>query len=101
MPRHQFVNPVDPMAIGNFGDGVSQIGFRIEAVELRRLDERVDRRGALAAGVGTGEEVVLAPERDPVPAPSVCSPKRISISSDMTDGLVSNNPSDSGIIFSP
>lgn len=38
MPRYQFVNPVDRMAIGNFGDGVSQIGFRIEAVELRRPD---------------------------------------------------------------
>jgi len=45
-------------------ESVAEIGLRVDAIELRRLYDRVDRRGTLAAGVGTGEEVILAPQCD-------------------------------------
>lgn len=38
---------------------VTEIGLRIEAVELGALDQGVDDGGALAAAVGAGEEPVL------------------------------------------
>ena len=50
--------------LGDALEHVAQIGFGIEAIELRGAEQRVDRRGAFAAGIGTGEEIVLAPERD-------------------------------------
>src|SRR3546814_14644923 len=40
------------------------IRLRIEAVELRRADQAVEQRRALAAFVGACEEVVLSPQRD-------------------------------------
>ena len=42
---------------------LAQVRLGIQAVQLRRADQAVDRRGALAAGVRAGEEVVLAAER--------------------------------------
>jgi len=61
---HQLINPIDRMTLCDPFENVAEIGFRVEAVELRRLHDRVDRCGALTAGVGTSEEVVLASERD-------------------------------------
>src|SRR6476660_9902042 len=37
----------------------AEIGFRVETVELRGGDQGGDRRGTLAAGVGSGEQPVL------------------------------------------
>jgi len=51
--------------LGDPGESVAQIGFRVDAVELGRLRDRIEGGCALAAGVGAGEEVVLAPQRDP------------------------------------
>ena len=48
------------MAVGNAGKDVCEPNFRIDAVELGRADQSVDRRGPLAAGVRAGEEIVLA-----------------------------------------
>lgn len=42
----------------------AQEGVGIEVVEPRAADEAAEESGALAAAVGVGEEVVLAPERD-------------------------------------
>jgi hypothetical protein len=41
-------------------ENVAEIGLRIEAVELRRLDQGVHGSGTLATTVGAGEEPVLA-----------------------------------------
>jgi hypothetical protein len=38
--------------IGDAGQNFTQIGFGIETIELRRTDQTVDRRGALAASIG-------------------------------------------------
>src|SRR3954451_11827583 len=50
--------------IGKPGEDVAQVGFRIEAVELCGLDQRVDGSGSLAAGVRAGEQIVLAAQSE-------------------------------------
>jgi hypothetical protein len=50
--------------IGNTRENFTQIGLRVDAVELGRPDEAIDHGGALTASVGAGEEIVLATERD-------------------------------------
>lgn len=57
VPRQQVVNSVDRM-IGDAGEDIAKIGFRIEAVELRGLDERQNGGGALAVLVRSGEQPV-------------------------------------------
>src|SRR5439155_25908048 len=39
---------------------VAQIGLGIEVVELGTLDEGIDRRGAFAARIRSGEQIILA-----------------------------------------
>jgi hypothetical protein len=51
IPRQQFVDAVDGM-VGDTRQHLVQIGFGIETIELRRTDQTVDRRGALAASIG-------------------------------------------------
>lgn len=46
--------------IGGAREHVAQVGLRVEPVELGRLHQIVDGRGALAAGVRAPEEVVLS-----------------------------------------
>lgn len=46
--------------VADASQDVPEIGLRIKAVELGRLDQGVDDGGAFAAGVGAGEEPVLA-----------------------------------------
>ena len=46
---------------GDAGQHVAQVGFGIEAVECCRLQDGVDGGGALAAGIGAGEQPVLLP----------------------------------------
>ena len=41
---------------------MAQPGFGVDTVQLGRADQRVDRRCALAARVGPGKEIILAPE---------------------------------------
>ena len=50
--------------IGDAGDDVGEPGLGVDIVHLRGFDERIQNCGAAAAGVGTGEEVVLAAEGD-------------------------------------
>lgn len=49
--------------IGDTGKHVAQVGQAVEAVELGALDQGVEGRRALGAAVGSGEEVVLTPDR--------------------------------------
>jgi len=48
--------------IGNAAQYVGEPGLRIDTVELGSGDQRVDRRGALAAAVGASEQPRAAPE---------------------------------------
>ncbi len=50
IPRHQFLDPVLPMAVN---DG-SECGERIDSVELARLDERSDSRPVLCSCIVSG-----------------------------------------------
>jgi hypothetical protein len=63
VPGQEFLDAVDRM-IGDAGQHVSEIGFGIETVEFGAADQGVDRGGALAAGIGTGEQVVLPTQSD-------------------------------------
>ena len=55
----QFVELVDGVLGDAFAD-VSQVGFGVDSVELGGDDQAVDVGGAFAAGIGAGEEIVLA-----------------------------------------
>lgn len=55
--------------IGDAGEHVGNVELRVEAIELGALDQRVHGRGAPAAGVGAGKEVVLAADRDTAQRP--------------------------------
>src|SRR5450631_4128856 len=48
--------------IGNALQHVAHIKLRVESVELGRTEQAVNGRSAFAAGVGSGEEIVLATE---------------------------------------
>jgi hypothetical protein len=61
VPRQQIVDAVH-FVIGDAPEEVPQVGERIDAGELAGFDQAVDRRGAVAAGVGAGEQPVLAAE---------------------------------------
>jgi len=46
--------------IGDAGDDGTELGFRIKAIQPGDVDQGVHYRGPLAAGIGTGEQPVLA-----------------------------------------
>ena len=50
--------------VGDAGQHIAEIGFGIETVQFGGADQAVDRGGALAAGIGAGEQVVLAAQSD-------------------------------------
>jgi hypothetical protein len=50
VPRQEFTDPVDGV-MGDAGEHIPQIGFRIEAVQFRGLNQRQDRRSSLSAFV--------------------------------------------------
>ena len=52
------------MAVDDLGDDVGEIGRRIDGVELTGFDQRGDDGPVLAAAVGTGEERILAVQRN-------------------------------------
>ena len=45
--------------IGDACEDVGEVGLRVDAVHLGGLDDGVEAGGALAAGVGAAEEIVL------------------------------------------
>jgi hypothetical protein len=52
------------MAVRHTLENVSEVGERLDVIELGGSDESADGGPACAATVGTREQVVLAPERD-------------------------------------
>src|SRR5512132_3555778 len=61
VPGEQVGDAVDGVG-GDAGEHVAEPGFWVEAVELGGFDQGVEGRGAFAAGVGAGKEVVLPAE---------------------------------------
>jgi hypothetical protein len=59
VPGQQFLNPAERM-IGDAAEHFAQPAFRIDAVEACRSQQRVDGGRALAATVGSTEEIVFA-----------------------------------------
>lgn len=50
--------------VGDACEHVGEIVLRVDAVELGAFDQRVHRCGPSAAGIGAGEEPVLAADGD-------------------------------------
>jgi len=63
IPRQQFVEPIDGV-IRDALEHVVQVGEGLDVVELGGADEGVERRGALSAGIGSGEEIILSAQGD-------------------------------------
>ncbi len=63
VPWQEFSDAAD-WVFRDMAKNVAQVSFRVEAVELGRADERIERGGAFPAAVRSGEEVVFASERD-------------------------------------
>ena len=59
------------MAAGELVDGVGEVGFGVEAVELGGLDQGVKDGGALAACIGADKQEVLAADRDAAQQPLI------------------------------
>jgi hypothetical protein len=58
VPGQQLCDAVDRV-IGDAAEHLAQVGFGIEAVELGAFNKGVDRGGALATGIGAGEQIIL------------------------------------------
>src|ERR1700730_4259789 len=63
-PRHEIINARGRPQIDQFGQNVLDVGLRINAVELARLDERGDASPIGCALVAAGEQRVLASKRN-------------------------------------
>jgi hypothetical protein len=63
-PRQEIVDLAVEMAVDDLGERVGEIGLRIDAAKLAGFDKRGDDRPVFSAGVGTGEERILAIEGD-------------------------------------
>src|ERR1700740_1119023 len=50
--------------VGDAGEPIGEIVLRVEAVELGAVDQRVEGRGAAAAGIGAGTEIIFAANSD-------------------------------------
>lgn len=50
-------------------DGVGEVDFGVEAVQLRRLDQGVEDGGTIAARIGPEKQEVLAGDRDAAQQP--------------------------------
>jgi hypothetical protein len=59
-PRHQFGDAADWMPGGDLGEGIGQIGYRVNPVQFRGLQDQVHCGGTLATGVTTGEEPITS-----------------------------------------
>ena len=63
VPGQEFLDAVDGM-IGDGGQRVAQLELWVESAEFGAADQAVDRCGALATGIGAGEQVILAAQSD-------------------------------------
>jgi hypothetical protein len=55
--------------IGDAFQDLAQVGLGVQAVELGGFQQRVHGRGTLAAGVGAGEQKILARQNRPSQSP--------------------------------
>src|ERR1700756_5780320 len=55
--------------VGDAGEPIGEIVLRVEAVELGALDQRVEGRGAAAAGIGAGKQIIFAANSDTTQGP--------------------------------
>ncbi len=58
-PGDELGDPIDRVSLGDLGQDVADVGLWVQATEFCRVDEGVYVCGALASGIGTGEEVVF------------------------------------------
>ena len=65
----QQIDDLPGRVIGDAGEDVGEVMLRVATVELGGFEKRVDHRGAKAAGIGAGEQVVLAADCDTTPRP--------------------------------
>ena len=63
VPGEEFVEPVLRRP-GDAAEHVGEPGLRVDVVELGGADERIHRRRAHAAAVGTGEQPTASSEGD-------------------------------------
>jgi len=59
IPWQQFVESVDRV-VGDSVEHLREVCLWFDAVELGSFDQGVDRRGAVAAGIGTGEQLIFS-----------------------------------------
>ncbi len=64
VPGEEVVEACHGVAARHALENVFQVGIGLDVVELRGRDERGDDRPTIGAAVRSGEQVVLAPERD-------------------------------------
>jgi hypothetical protein len=50
--------------IADASGDIGNIGLRVEAIQFCGFDQRIESGGASAAGIGAGEEIILAADRD-------------------------------------
>src|SRR5215510_10714752 len=62
-PRQQFVDPIDRVLCDDAQDG-TKIALGVDAVQLGRADEAVDRGGPLAPSIRAAKKIVLPAYRD-------------------------------------
>jgi len=63
VPGQEFLDAADGM-VGDLRQHGAEVELRIETVELGRADEAVERGGAIATGVGAGEQIVFPSKSD-------------------------------------
>ena len=63
VPRQKFVETVLGVSLDHAFKDVGEIGERFDAVEFCGFDQRANNRPAVAAAIGAGEEMILAPQR--------------------------------------
>jgi hypothetical protein len=68
VPGQEFGN-ARRQVVSNAGEHVGEVVLRIETVELGAFDQRIDRGGAAAAGIGAGKQVTLAANSSRTPDP--------------------------------
>ena len=60
VPWQELCDAIDRV-VGNMGQYVSEIAFRVDAVELGCTEQRVDGGGAFSAAVRASEQIVFLP----------------------------------------
>ena len=50
--------------VGDAGEHVGKVMLRVEAVELGTFNQRIDRGGAAATGIGAGKQIIFTANGD-------------------------------------